>query len=373
MRILHLRASNFYGGPERQLHFHALLARDRGYDISIASYLENGSIPEFLDVISKDGIKVHCFSVASAYELNAIRLVRKYLAQNNIDILCTHDYRSQAIGFLASRGSHARWVAFSRGATTENIKVRLFQAIESFLIRFADHIVAVSNSQKLKLRRLAIDDAKITVVHNSINISALRSVQPVDLRRKFGLPEKSIICVAAGRFSSEKGQIFLVRAAKLALKNNNLLRFLLFGEGPDLENVRAAVARLMNQECVLCPGFERNILGCIKGADILINPSISEGLPNVVLEGMALGKPVIATAVGGVPELICHGESGFLVPAGRPEKLADAILRLVADPELRIKLKNNGYETVNTSFSFENQMKRLESVYELVGKQRNSA
>lgn len=366
LNILHLRASNFYGGPERQLHFHAIQARTYNYGITIGSFLEAGKTPELLEIAARDSIDTFCLDVKSGYDLRAVNRLRRYLRSRDTDALCTHDYRSQVVGFFARRGTRAKWISFSRGFTAENLKVRLYQWIERLVVRFADHIVAVSESQKRKLLDLGIPDSKITVIHNAIDSGVLEDVDPVDLRREFKLPRETVICVAAGRFSSEKGQLYLVRAAANAIRSNPRLRFILYGDGPDLERTRATVRELELGEKVICPGFEKKILGCIKGADILINPSLSEGLPNVVLEAMSLGVPVIATSVGGVPEMIDPGKSGVLVPPGDEAALAQAINDLVEHWPLKDKIVENARTTVREKFSFENQTLRLSRVYELV-------
>jgi len=175
-----------------------------------------------------------------------------------------------------------------------------------------------------------------------------------------------VICIAGGRFSAEKGQIYLVRAAVEALRRDSRLAFILFGDGPDLDSIRRAIDAAGQSERILCPGFENNLVGCIKGADILINPSLSEGLPNIVLEAMALQVPVIATSVGGVPELITDGESGILVGPRDAADLSAAILKLAAAPDKRQILADHGREVVNASFSFQKQCRELIAVYRTV-------
>ena len=237
MNVLHLRASNFYGGPERQLHFHARLARNTHYNVTIGSFAENGSSPEFLDVVAEDGIATHTFPVESAYDRSAISLLRSYLADHKIQVLCTHEYRTHVIGMLAARGTSTGWVAFSRGWTMDNLKVRLFHVLDKSIIRFADHIVAVSRAQKEKLVKLLIPAGKISVAHNSIMPEAFDRVSPVNLHERYGFPAESIICVSGGRFSREKGQRILVQAALEALRKTPSLRFVLFGDGPDFAKI----------------------------------------------------------------------------------------------------------------------------------------
>ncbi len=364
MKIVHLRASNFYGGPERQLHQHAIRAGACGISVAVASFEEGGRVPEFLEVIAHDGIETFCFKVKNAYDPGAIGLLREHLAAHKVDILCTHDYRTQILGYMATRGRATRWVAFSRGATTENFKVKLYQKLAALVIRFADKIVAVSDSERRKLHRYGVREDKIAVVHNAIDTDLIGLVEKVDLRERFNFPHDSIICVSAGRFSREKGQIYLAKAALEAVRKNKRLRFLLFGDGPDLEEIKEYISQMDYQGKVICPGFEKNLLGCLKGADILVNPSLSEGLPNVVLEAMALRIPVIATSVGGVPELIKHGENGMLVSPGDDKSLSNAILKLVEFWPLHDKLIQSAFETIRDKFSFEGQLRGLMLVYQ---------
>lgn len=363
MRILHLRASNFYGGPERQLHFHARAARGSAFEITVASFSEVGAAPKFLEVIAADGIPTRLIPVNSAYDRQAIGRLRALLHEEKFDLLATHDYRSHALGWLAARGGPCRWIAFSRGFTRENLKVRLFQAGEKLISRFADRVVAVSRAQKECLVRSGVRAERIDVVHNAIDLEAVETVAPVDLRARFGFSAESRVIVAAGRFSPEKGQLDLVRAAERVLERQPAARFVLFGDGPDLAAAHDEAVRRGVADRLHCPGFESNALGCLRGADILVNPSLSEGLPNVLLEAMALGVPVVATEVGGVPELVTDGESGRLVPAERPDRLATALLDLLADDVARARFSAAGRERVRRAFSFGGQMERLAETY----------
>ncbi len=365
-RVIHLRASNFYGGPERQLHLHARLAQNSDFRITVCSFTENGNIPEFIQVIDKDKIPTHTFSVKNAYDFGAVKSVRKYLGDNDIKILCTHDYRTHLIGFLATLGMQTKWLAFSRGWTSENLKIKSFHTLDKIIIRFADRIVAVSQEQKRRLVWLLIPAKKIAVAYNAVDPAYFKQVTAADLRARFSLPQDSIICLAGGRFSAEKGQKILVQAAAIALTKNPRLRFLLYGDGPDLPVIRNMIDGLGIGDKVICPGFEKDFLSCLKGSDILVNPSFSEGLPNIVLEAMAFKIPIAATAVGGVPELIEDGVSGFLTPAGDPVKLTEKILKLAEDKMLRNRFGQTGYDIIIEKFSFKRQAELLYDVYKSV-------
>lgn len=363
MKILHLRASNFYGGPERQLHLHSRHLDGSEYELTVGSFSEAGRTPEFLEVIASDGLATKTLPVKNAYDPSAPGQLREYLKANAVDILCTHDYRTHAVGWRARRGTRCRWIAFSRGWTSENRKIKLYHTLDKIIVRFADHIVAVSEAQKKRLTRLMVPDRKISVVHNAVDAAALRSVRPVNLHARFNLPRHAVVFVAGGRFSREKGQVFLVRAALGALQRDDRLRFVLFGDGPDLDSIRRLVSDSGNEQAIICPGFERNLLGCLAGADGLVNASLSEGLPNIVLEAMAVGTPVIATAVGGVPELITDGRDGLLVPPRDAASLRAKIVMLAADTDKARALADAAAETVEKNFTFAGQARRLTEVY----------
>lgn len=362
-RILHLRASNFYGGPERQLHMHAALARSSDFELTVSSFTEKGRDPEFIRKIAHDDIQTHSFQVRNPYDPRSVGLVRSYLKENKIDILCTHDYRTQVIGFLATRAIKVKWMAFSRGWTKENLKIRAYNLLDKIILRFADHIAVVSNSQKRKLKRLLIPGKMISVVHNAIDPDKFKDLKRIDLRKRFGLPPGSMICISAGRFSPEKGQVYTVKSAIKAIEQNNMLRFILYGDGIEWAMIKRVIVNSGYDDKILCPGFEKDFMGCLKGADILINSSLSEGLPNIVLEAMSLKIPVVATAVGGVPEMISDGINGYLVPPRDTDSLARKILLMASDNKKAREFAENARERIKSEFTFQNQYQKLTSLY----------
>ncbi len=363
MNILHLRASNFYGGPERQLHMHAREAQSSEFNLSVASFSENGNIPEFLEVIKADGIPTYCFQVDSAYDTKAISQLRQHLQEHAISVLCTHDYRTNIIGWLATRRTSVHWVAFSRGWTRENLKVQLYHTVDKFIIRFAKKIVAVSRKQGERLQHLLINKKRIVVIPNAVDKVLFEHIKPASLHERFNFPPDSFIGIAAGRFSAEKGQLILVKAAAQVLQQNNRLRIVMFGDGPDKQQAQELARKYQIADNVLFPGYEKNVIAYIKSADFLINPSLSEGLPNIVLEGMAVKTPVLATAVGGVPEIITHATTGYLVPPNNPEELAKGILYFLNHREIITTFANKALQFVSENLSFEKQNEQLCRLY----------
>jgi glycosyltransferase involved in cell wall biosynthesis len=332
------------------------------FDVRIATFVAPAERPEWADVLRADGVPVHAFPVRSPYDASAVRALRDHLRREAVDVVCSHDYRTSVLVFLAVRGTRARWVAFSRGVTRENLKVRAFHAASTALLRAADAVVAVSAGEAARLRRARIPARKIAVVHNAVPLAAFDAVEARDLRAENGFRSEDVVCVAVGRFSPEKGQDLLVSAAAEALPRVPALRFLIYGDGPDLARVRSRVAALGLADRVRCPGHVRDAVARIKGADLLVHPSLSEGLPNAILEAMAVGTPVVATAVGGVPELVRADVTGVAVPP-RAADLAKALEWGATHRADLDRMAAAAREHLARAFTFERQATLLQDVY----------
>jgi len=367
--IVHLRASNFYGGPERQIHHHCLQAQKQSLPITVATYAEGGVAPPFIETIAADGVDTELIAVRNAYDRNHFRLIPDLLKKKQTTVFCTHEYRSSVYAALLKRRYDAAWVAFSRGFTRDTLAVRLFQILERFSCFFADHIVCVSESQKKKLQAFGLAGKKISVVHNAVDPQLFKAVTPVNLHLRYNLPAASPLIVSAGRFSQEKGQDILVEAAISLLDENPSAPyyFILFGDGPMLPQIKQRVARSGYSSKILLPGFEKDIIGCLKASTVLVNPSRSEGLPNIVLEAMAVKTMVVATDVGGVGELVTSEQHGLLCPSNNVEALCGAIARALSDGALQKKCIEAAYARVVDSFSFESQCDKLCKVYRTLG------
>jgi glycosyltransferase involved in cell wall biosynthesis len=204
------------------------------------------------------------------------------------------------------------------------------------------------------------------VVHNAIHTpdaigdeAGFRS----KISMQLGLPNDSIWCVTAGRLSPEKGHEDLVQS--IALMGNHAAKccFLFCGEGPCRTQLERQVQALNLRGKIRFLGFRRDIQDIFRAMDMLILPSHSEGLPNVVLEAFSFGKAVVATAVGGVPELVEHGQNGILVLPGDSKSLAEAIIKCVEDRAMRESFGKAARNTTRSRFNFEDQARKLESIY----------
>ena len=317
MNIVHLTASTFHGGPERQMLglAHNLPETDQTVFLSFA---EGGRCRQFLSTARHHGFE----SVGLAYDTprlrSAVHEIAGHLERVEADVLCCHGYKANLLGRLAARRRKIPAVAVARGWTAESFKVRLYERLDRFHLRWMDHVVCVSEAQAARVRRAGVRADRISVIYNAIDPT--RFLEPdaryrAKLMRYFRQPRTHLIG-AAGRLSPEKGFDVLVAAAERVMREQPSVGFVLFGEGPERARLQQRINAAGLGQNFIIAGFRADLDRFLPHFDLLVLPSYTEGLPNVVLEAFGAGVPVVATSVGGTPEVIEDGVSGYLVPAG---------------------------------------------------------
>ncbi|HEX8950037.1 MAG TPA: glycosyltransferase, partial [Dissulfurispiraceae bacterium] len=288
------------------------------------------------------------------------------LKEEKIYVLCTHEYKSNIIGRLSSWIAGIPEIAVSRGWTGESRKVRLYEGLDKLFLKAADHVVAVSGGQRDRVVRLGIRPAGVSVIYNGVDIGengGSAGGRVSGIRGALGIHDNACFVVSAGRLSPEKNFGGLIEAAKIVAGKRRDIRFAVFGEGEERGKLERKILNAGLQEVFSLPGFRRDFLTALREADMFVLPSFTEGMPNVVLEACSLKKPVVATAVGGVPEIIRDGHSGFLVRPEETAKMADYIMMLADNMTLREEMGNRGYEYLKERFDFDIQTRKYEELY----------
>ena len=208
--------------------------------------------------------------------------------------------------------------------------------------RVLDHVVLAADALREPVAGLfragALDDRRVTTIHSAIDPRRFdpSRVSGADVRREFGIGDRFCIGLV-GRLSREKGHDLLLRALPDILRAEPRAVCLFAGTGDQEERLREEVARMGLADHVVFAGFRDDIPECIAAMDVLVVPSLSlEASPAVVKEGMAMNRPVIASDVGGVSEILRHGIDGWVIPPGEMSALRDALVRLVRDPATRM-------------------------------------
>lgn len=363
LRIAHLIATNFYGGPEKQIVEHAMRLDPSRHTFCLLSFVEAGSTNELLTRAAEKNIHHRALRANGSFQPKIVGDLSAVLRAEGIELLVAHGYKSNVIGRLASWKTGIPIVAVSRGWTSENWKIGVYQALDKIFLHLADHVVAVSDGQAAKIAQLRVPRGKISVIRNSIAVVTDGPGPVHDLKRELGISPDACLVVSAGRLSPEKNHMSMIEAARIALSGRDNLYFAVFGDGQLRQQLENKVADLNLEGRFLLPGFRKDFASFVQAADIFMLPSFTEGLPNVVLEAFAARRPVVATAVGGTPEVVEDGVSGYLVQPHEVEKMADCLIRLADSPTLRETMGMKGYERVKEHFTFESQTAQYEELY----------
>jgi glycosyltransferase involved in cell wall biosynthesis len=333
----------------------------------LGSFKEWGEPNELLEMADRQGLPSYSIPMRGPFDFRAQFHLNRIISSEGIDIIVTHGYKSCVMGWWAGRKFRIPVLAYSRGYTAENKKVTFYYWLERQFLKRVSGIVAVSAGQERRLREYGIKPKNLWVVHNAISVkhtpfdNAARKYTEVPA--SLNIPANAKIIVTAGRLSPEKGHRYLIEAIPRIHSEGNEACFVFAGDGPLTKEIMQHAKDLGVLDQCRFLGFRRDLPEIFSVMDFMVLPSLSEGLPNVILEAFAASKPVVASNVGGVPELVEDGISGYLIPPGRPELLAKAISKMLSDPAKMEAMGIAGYERVKRDFTFKTQTEKLEAIY----------
>src|SRR5204863_399020 len=296
MRIVHLMASPFYGGPERQMLGLARHLPSR-YDSVFVTFAERGRCAGLVNEARRCGFDCHVL------EHNAPRLRRaasetaRLLRRLDADVLCCSGYKPDIVGVWAARQAGVPAISVSHGWTSATWKVRVNETCDRLVIRWMDAVVCVSEAQAAKVRRAGVSERRIAVIHNAVGAEAFGAADPeyaLKLRQLFAHAPRWFVG-AAGRLSPEKGFGQLIDAAARVVTQAPEIGFVVFGDGPLRSNLARRIAELGLEKCFVLAGFRDDVSKYLPHLDLVALPSLTEGLPVVLLEALAAGVPVVAT------------------------------------------------------------------------------
>jgi glycosyltransferase involved in cell wall biosynthesis len=289
-----------------------------------------------------------------------VRLVRREKAA----VLHAHFFYPTLVGLIAARIARVRFV-FTRHHSDHNIRIgkRWHTRVDALCARGADHVIAVSEETRRIMTDVeGVPATQISVVYNGMDPLPEPSPERVAaIRAELGLGAEPV-CLMIGRLHEEKGHRFLFDAVPSIISRVGPIRVLLAGLGAHRAALEADVQRRGLQDTVRFLGWRPEIPELISLASVVVLPSLAESFGFALLEAGSLGKPVVAAATGGVPEVVVQGENGLLVPPRDPVALAESISRVLLDPALAKALGEGGRRQARR-FSFERMIRGYEAVY----------
>ena len=367
LRVCHVMTADLWAGAEVQLATLAshLVARS---DVRLSAVLFNeGRLAEELRRL---GVDVTVVDERRTSSLRILAFLRRYFREHEVDVVHTHRYKDSVLGIVAAKAAgvpHAvRTVHGLREATRgwAWAKEQLYAALEKITLWcLADCVIAVSKRMAETLAESECRPETLTPIPNGIDLGRVKATRDAaDMRREMGI-DGDVVIGTAGRLSRVKGHATLLRAARLMLQRARGVRVVVAGDGPLRDELLEAARRLHVEGACHFLGARDDVYDVLAALDIFVLPSLDEGIPMVLLEAMALGKPVVATAVGGIPEIVTHRVSGLLVAPEDEQALAEACLELARNPGWARALGAEARRVAEARFSHDRNGAAIAAVY----------
>jgi glycosyltransferase involved in cell wall biosynthesis len=365
IRLLKFLAFLAIGGSERQvLNIRAGLDSSR-FDLHMGCF---GCLNEQI-AVDLSGTPIEMYKIGKLYGVRAIKecfRLASYLRQHRIDIVHAYNFYANVFALPAARLAKVPVVLASIRDTGENLTARQ-RAVNKIFCGLADRIVV--NAEAIK--RVLVEDGyqanRIAVIPNGIVCPPLRSTGDRALHHEFGLLANDVLIGVVSRIARGKGLEYLLEAAPEVVSRIPLAKFLIIGDNsfnPEYrEELKRQTVKLGLQNHVIFTGFRLDVPNILSSLAVSVLPSLNEGLSNSLLESMAAAVPVVATDVGGNPEVVVDGVTGFLVPARNPGALAEAICRVLRTPGMGQAFGQAGRRRVLEHFSNERMIRNVERLY----------
>ncbi len=350
------------------------LDRD-AFELSAACFYEGGPVREQLDSL---GVTTFNLDIPGEQDPRAILRVRRLLKETHCDLVHTHLLRADLFGGAAARWTRTPAIvstAYAIGAYRRAKLRKTDRLLDSATAMLPTHTIAVSEAVKRDcVERLRMEPDRVTVIHTGIDPPSECNAEAAEsLRREWGISPDDTLIVTVARLSYEKGIDTLIDAAATLRETHPSARVVVVGDGPDELGLDEQIRRRGLADMVQLVGFHADVWPVFEAADMVCMPSKSEGMPNVLLEAMAAGCPVVATKVGGVPEAIISGENGLLVEPEDAPALALALASLIDDPAMAQRLASAARRTVEQRFLARDVVARYAELYERLLVQRSKA
>lgn len=367
--VLHLRSSGGLYGPERHLLELEPALRERGVasEVALLARPRAGAPPHPFHVEAESrGERVHPVADPGRWPRAAAEGVSRLVAERRFDLLHAHDFKANAVALRVAARHRMRTVATFHLHTHGSTRLLLYELFDRWQLARFDTVIAVARALEGDPGLSRVAPSRIAVVPNGIDPGRLDARAARDREAAESLlagRRDGPLVLAVARLARQKGIDLLLRATARLLEEIPGLCVAVAGDGPERLRLERLASELGVGRQVRWLGARPEIAGLLSAADLVAVPSRSEGLPYGVLEALALARPVVAAAVGGIPELLRDGEEGWLVAPGDVEALAAALASALAVPDEMARRAAAGRRRVRESFHARGMAERTAAVY----------
>lgn len=367
-RILHLRTvTGPGGGPEKTiLNSPRYIGAD--YEMRLG-YFRPKRDPKY-DLPARAaalGVTLVDIPESGAIDLGALKRLAREIREFRPHVIHAHDYKTNLLSVLFRKWYGVPVITTVHGYVTRTARLNRYYAVDRWSLRRMEHVIAVSEDIYDQVLGIGVKPDRCTMVPNAIDAEAYRPRRArADAKRQWGISPERLLVGAVGRLSPEKGFDVLIRATDRLLGEGLPLELAIAGEGPARDELERTIAACAHRDHMRLLGHCTDVLPLYEALDAFVLSSLREGLPNVLLEAMAMQVPIVATRIAGVPKVIDDDVSGLLVPPGDEAALAAAMRRVLGDARLQERLGASARNSVVERFSFAKRMERIRDIYDRV-------
>lgn len=320
----------------------------------------NSGVPQIIEEAQKKRIETKLFTIRRGFNPKGIAQILHYVKRNSIRIVHSHGYKPNIfLSVVPHNGMTVLSTVHGWSKQNATMRGKIYEFFDSLSLRMMHKVIAVSKAVSKDLVGRGLKKEMIEIIYNGIKIDQTDSVAS----RETGTQQNKLTFGAVGRLTKVKGYQYLIEAMASVVAAIPDSRLIIAGDGPVKNELLQKISRLGLNSNIVLVGYQTSIQQFLSGIDLFIMPSLSEGLPMALLEAMAYGKPVLASSVGGIPEVITDGESGVLVPPADSNALSRGILKLCMDQDFRTGMSQRAKELVGKTFSSGNMAEQYAALY----------
>lgn len=366
INVMHLRSVNGSGGgPEKTILLSGEVIDRKRFNMFIV-YLKGADDKSFGVTEKARGLDINYIEIGEngKFDLAALTKIMRLIKRHKIDIVHTHGYKPDFYGWVLSKMCGIRLVATMHGWIGNNPKERFYNWLDKKVIRDYDRVITVCDMMRSYLLRKGLAFSRLSTIHNAIDTDDFKRCDSLkDLRAELNIANGTPVIGVIGRLSREKRLGLLFSMTKKIIAELGDVKLLVVGDGPLKQSLKLEVKGLRLEDNVLFLGQRYDMKSVYKTIDLLVSVSSTEGLPNNVLEALAMEVPVVVTNVGGVGEIVWNRVNGLVFAPDDIDGITMGIVDLLKERGMALDFSKEGRMRVCREFSFDARMRKMEEVY----------
>jgi glycosyltransferase involved in cell wall biosynthesis len=355
------------GGPDKTILNSPRFFEPLGYSM-LCGYLHPPGDPGYAEIerkAAKYSAPLISIPDRGAWDVTVVSKLLKVCRKHRVAVWHGHDYKTNALGILLKQFHRMRLVTTVHGWVHHTARTPLYYKVDRWCLPRYEKVFSVSDDLHAACKAVGVKDANNILLENGIDTAEYtRRRTTAEAKAALGFPADELLVGAVGRLEPEKAFDLLIRATRRLNDSGLSVRLVIVGEGHDRPRLEGIAAEIGIANRVQLVGWQSDVRGYFEAMDVFALSSLREGLPNVLLEAMALEVPAVATRIAGIPKLITDGRGGRLVEPNDLDGLTKALHELLTNERLRTEFRTAARETIETGYSFVARIEKMAAVYD---------